>query len=353
MNFKRIILMLFLLVVLGFIASAQKITKNYFADLHKKTIELKNSKEPKPSLPFSNIIIRDARQDTSCLAFFTAEVTYKVDLENGVVPSITNYIKSSYSFSPDSDSSVNLFMVIKKLWLTDLIAVADEVNPTQTKWNPGIIFEAEFFSEKNGLYHTLYKTDTIIATTVSLKGNEDFYIQKAVTTSFEKFSNKQLPDIRFGKKEFTQQNIDNYISGLHSYPITKDSVLKKGVYKTFEEFKNNAPAVTEFEIKKDAMIDVLYATENKQSYLLRDFWGYCDGANIYINSADNFFQLFKCQNTFNVRGFKYIKKRKQVRVENILMFGLAGGVVGKGNKRVVYKGTITSMQLDMGTGELF
>lgn len=75
--------------------------------------------------------------------------------------------------------------------------------------------------------------------------------------------------------------------------IDNNITLKKGIYKTYEEFKNNSPSVPlENEIKSVRLImesllynDIVYHMEidKDKAKEIGDVWGFCDGEFVYIN----------------------------------------------------------------------
>lgn len=75
--------------------------------------------------------------------------------------------------------------------------------------------------------------------------------------------------------------------------IDNNITLKRGIYKTYEEFKNNSPAVPlEYEIKAVRLImesqlynDIVYQMEidKDKAREIGDVWGFCDGKFVYIN----------------------------------------------------------------------
>jgi hypothetical protein len=80
--------------------------------------------------------------------------------------------------------------------------------------------------------------------------------------------------------------------------IIEDSLnLKKGIYKTYEEFKNNSPSVPfEYEIKAVRLImesllynDIVYQMniDKDKAKEIGDVWGFCDGKIVYINMQFN------------------------------------------------------------------
>jgi len=75
--------------------------------------------------------------------------------------------------------------------------------------------------------------------------------------------------------------------------IDNNITLKRGIYKTYEEFKNNSPSVPlEYEIKAVRLImqsqlynDIVYQMEidKDKAKEIGDIWGFCDGKSVYIN----------------------------------------------------------------------
>ena len=113
---------------------------------------------------------------------------------------------------------------------------------------------------------------------------------------------------------------------LPTIPILKTEMPDRGVYKSFNEFKNNNPSIKDFEIKKGQYTDELLITENNQTYPLQNFWGYSDGKNLFIRSADNLFQLIKAGNTFNIKGIKSFSQKYNKTVGNELVSSYLIGI---------------------------
>lgn len=73
--------------------------------------------------------------------------------------------------------------------------------------------------------------------------------------------------------------------------VTKDSVLKKGFYKNFQEYLDNAPSismagfrVTKFiKSKTDSTIVGADFLGDYTTHHVGHIWGFCDGENVYIS----------------------------------------------------------------------
>jgi hypothetical protein len=100
--------------------------------------------------------------------------------------------------------------------------------------------------------------------------------------------------------------------------IDDSTSYKKGLYKTFEEFKTNSPSIplTQEVISSnvvwtDVLHLVMYGLKNNPVYYLKIekeetkkigfIWGFCDGKNVYVNREFNTFSgklVFNPQSKF-------------------------------------------------------
>lgn len=67
--------------------------------------------------------------------------------------------------------------------------------------------------------------------------------------------------------------------------IDKGVVLKQGLYKTYDEFRNNSPSIPlDFEIvSADTGVCYRLKIEKEKADQIGVIWGFCDGKNAYIN----------------------------------------------------------------------
>ena len=276
----------------------------YFKKLEGKSITQNYEKNISADIPFKNIKVIDARPDTSSVGFFRLNFLgsmNKLIFENGLPDEILNFAKSKYRLS-SKDSAKDLLIIIKEYRVSRYAKEMDTRGINTLNWMRGIIVDAELFMQDKNSYHALYKVDSIVTDDSIYSLNQ--LIQRSFSILFDKISNKDFSKLHVGKTEFTYDDIEKHIGSFYNFPILKDSVLKKGVYKNFNEFILNTPSITNYEIHKGKLSDELYVTENNQSYPLQDYWGYCDGKNLFIRSEKNLFQLNKIGSTFNVRGIK-------------------------------------------------
>lgn len=236
---------------------------------------------------------------------------------DGVKRQVERFTSQALAFSGDT-TQPQILMVIKKLWLSDELNFKDQ-GYTQNKlvgpanrdvWSSGIDIGIEFYLKNGDAYYPMYRYDSIIskALTISEYGQE--YVGLALESSLQKLLQMDAKTaVILHKKSFSLAEINLHNEDGFNLPVLRDSILVKGVYMTFEDFKNNRPSHHNFELKKDRFNDVMYLKEaNGTEYVARNIWGYCDGHHAYIHSADNFFLLQRSSNAFYIFGAKTLKR---------------------------------------------
>ncbi|HVX25725.1 MAG TPA: hypothetical protein VHB70_05255 [Parafilimonas sp.] len=347
-----------LLLLVFFNCIAQKnLDSLFFAKMQNRKISLpeKSSSDSIFNLPFHDVQIIDARADTTSIGFLkTMNVTNKLIFKNEFSEVYRNYIQEHYHLTNDSN---NLLILLKTFRITRYAEISGESDINVMDWKGGCLISAELFLVNNSSYHALYKVDTLLIET-----SENETVSELTAQSFrlilKRSENKNLSEMHVGKTAFSFTDIERHINDFYEDKILKDSILNKGVYKNFNEFKSNRPSISNYEVHKGRLSDELFVTENSQTYPIHDFWGYCDGHSLYIKSADNLFQLKKAGNTFNIRGIKSLKRG--LSTNDQILSGITSAAIGlpitsrgieSDNKN--YTAEPTAFQLDMQTGELY
>jgi len=275
----------------------------------------------KASLPFKAVKVIDARYDTA-LRYMPGPK--KIAFVQPLQKEIEKYIKENYQLTNIADSAPALVILIDKLWISSSFETANEEGRGNSVDGQGsmeniqntqeaafaivknaLVIKANVLSETNSGYHPFYSVDTFFVTEKSLTQSTDAeIISHGINSMLDRIVNKPAEALKISCKILLPDDINNYISNKFSIPILTASAYPKGVFKTFDEVKNNQPSIRNFEVVKTKKTDVLYVKDSgATSYPLRDFWGYSDGINLYINKGYNFFRLFKQTNTFVFNGF--------------------------------------------------
>jgi hypothetical protein len=370
----KTILSLIIFVLLFIVSNAQ--IKTHEINLSNKILLDLENESPLQALPFKikKISVIDARFDTCGIGYLSSEnhvlktgvrldtygaiskkawpkvysLTSSVDIAVGNWA--TNYLQSTKNDSLNK----NLLIVIKKLWLSPAAAPALNENEKRGQpnegWDAGVICKLEFYLEKDSIYYPLYRTDSIYTLKENLSDNTSLFITTALRNSLSKLFTVNMDKVFVSGRRLSITDIYTSIKKNRTMPILNTGSFTKGVYKTFDEFKMNAPSLKDYELRKSELGDLLYVKENNAEYPERNAWGYCDGINIFINSGDKYSTVIKNQDAFYFEGIKGIIRKTKHDVPYTSLFNV---VTNTGRKVTKFKGVIKYYQIDMETGEAY
>lgn len=300
--------------------------------------------------------VLDLRDDTSSLGYITTKVSKK--LKQLKFTSATEYIVrnwiSDYLKLDKGNVGDNLVVCLKKLRLSSeatlrIFENRHEGQP-QNGWDEGVLIKIEFYLRKDQFYYPLYRYDSVLNIEGKLPDDAPMFLTTAFSSALSKLFTLNLEHIPESARKLTIEDIVARNNKEIQIPILIETGFKKGVYKSFEEFKMNAPSVAEFEYRKGKMGDVLYVKEGGNEFPDRTAWGFCDGKNIFINSSDIFSELIRDGNTFYFSGVKSITKKA---IHNLMKTSLLNIATNTGEKHSVYSVDKKYYQIDMETGEVY
>jgi len=108
----------------------------------------------------------------------------------------------------------------------------------------------------------------------------------------------------------TKQEIISKLNLFTDLPILKDTAYHDGIYTTFNEFKNNAPAITRFYATiddKDKAVKLYQLMPDSTSKLIENAWGVSVNNELYFYSAGQLYPIEKAGNGFYIA--KYLEPR--------------------------------------------
>lgn len=322
-------------------------------------LEAQQLAPPEIKFPFKTIKILDSRFDTSKIGYTPnrdnlagkKNAFRRMTFRGGNGTAIQTYYNDYYAESL-TPNDFELLIVMKRFWVAGnstsndkRVEVANSVkdnNSIRCKW--------EYYIGKNGNYLPVKRMDTtfiIVNDGLSLKILD--YIKKNLNTLIEvlDFSNAIVQFDKQPKKTLAEIQVFN--DRLNNLPVLQDNLFKKGVYLSFDEFKNNQPSITDFQEKK-----MRYGRFNKntEDYLedmkgqtISNYWGYSDGKDFRYGMLGNE-KIYRIQNTFcffiKVIGYT-------VDQGNQGQFGGSGINTISKNKYEIW----VPFQIDMETGEVY
>lgn len=359
MYFTRILLLL--LITTPYYSFAQNEDDKRFSQTLTEyhTIDAPAAKIELP-LALTAIHVYDARFDTTCIGVVkNAQVLMNRQLKKPVVTAVGDFYNKAVTTSATGDVALHCF--IKRLVLSDNIDIEtrNEGNkPTTTTPGSnemtGILYTAEFYGKKGDGYFALYRFDTTITGRKDLPRGADEYLSMALLASIQKMQRIDTDKALAGRKlelddirMFNQQRTN--IAILHNAP-------KKGIYMSFMDFCNNKPLDKEFTIDRGNKVDFLYIkNEKNEEVLTEDIWGYSDGTNIFIYSANNFFKLYRTGNTFKLFGakdFSHIRTLNLLKARPVDLIA-PNSHFSREQTKSKYNLVQEYLQLDMETGKLY
>lgn len=313
-------------------------------------INLQNISHNK-KLPFNHISIIDSRYDTAKVGYIKQGNSYKKLILSSRF--FENQLNSALRSNFDSSQKTSLLIVIKNLWLNEII-LKDEVPISQCT------FKLELYLKIDTNYFPLIRLDSVYVSKGILKEDKS----NLLAAPFEK-SLTQLEKINFHKvlsgRQLSLTDIEHYNNSRFNKPIFS-TALQKGIYYSFADFLENRPDSQLFEAEFGKLTDQLYLNEKGEKKLLTDFWAFCDGPKLYINGGFNFFELTRENNTFEFWGnselIKYFSANPQLKAENnsawSAVHALGQYAFERGiNKLMTPKNTKRPFQLNMENGDIY
>ncbi|WP_276504273.1 hypothetical protein [Terrimonas pollutisoli] len=314
-------------------------------------------------IPVTSIRVYDSRFDTSCLGIIKNGVSSRLRLLKSR-RNLRHELKAFFTHLADpilKDSvDVELCCFVKKLILSDHIVtdVNEEKKLSAKKYdteeNGGLLFIAEFYAWVNNYYIPLCRFDTILGGDKNIIRGGDQYLQDALKASLQKVATVNWEKAMLKNNKLSRDKISEYNNTRFNLAIL-NSHPAKGIYRNFEDFKNNTPLPIEYTLDKNKTGDFLYVKNEKgEDTLYMNLWGYSDGKDMFIFSASNFFKLHRSNNGFKIYGAKDFTSKRNLRAN----FGLIDLVspnsnYSKSQTRSKYYLIKSFFILDMETGELY
>lgn len=287
----------------------------------KKTVELTPLKESIFLQNLKTIEVVDARADSTAIGLASVRHIPFFTISQGRFSyDVQHFLNSSIHFTnPDSFSVV---MVFKKFWLTSGLdeemeqQIQNAEIDSNSKKISSLLIRIEFYLKRASAHFILYRYDTMITRNLYVSRDASALVEEALILSLSRLKEMEskFQTIADTRRKFSWDEINAHNQKQYDLPVLNDSSLVRGVYFSFEEFKNNTPRQKDFEVDKDKLIDLIFTKQADGSLTpIRDAWGYCDGKNMFIRSMDNYFMLQRKCNAFYIYGAKEFKHKKRAK----------------------------------------
>ena len=279
-------------------------------DLPKVTIDLRNADPLSPGV-FSHFEVIDERPDTARIGIHTLVRTLgpsrnrQLVFQHPAALEISDYLNTHFARPGASWSAL---IVLRGLWLSDANYLKEEKvkNPDVLEERTHIRLKAEIYAVNDSVYIPIVRYDTLQTykrgNTYNQFNTYYHFWEKDLTgvlgDMLDSASGLVPTRVQHGR-HLHREDILQFNRSRFDAAITVNSPLNRGVYANFEEFRNNAPSIPNFEIKQEKKEQILYIKDaNGNSYYSHDAWGYCDGKTIYIMRGGILYQVWKEGNAF-------------------------------------------------------
>jgi len=254
------------------------------------------------SFPFSGIVVRDIRPDTTKLGFYRSTKdrnSYKYRFANNTVEELTNFLASHFNSNLQPGSPNQLVIFIKKLWLSEFDSAELSLHNTHTK-NAWLYLKAEYYLQTPAAFHPLYRVDTVIYARKQNGYTSGGFISNTFVQSMATLNRLDFGQV-MQKKKMTLEQVEAFNNRYAPTPSLPKPA--KGVYLSYNDFKNGTPSASEFEVRFESLTDIIYVKEQDgKLYPRRNVWGFSDGEITFIRMGSNFFPLYNQQKTWEFYG---------------------------------------------------
>ena len=306
------------------------------------------------NININGIRILDSRNDTTDVGYSPETKARKYCFKGGFINEMNNWFLKYLSITANNINGTTLFVDIKKLRISDQacpkIMSNGEQGQPNNGWNKGVIVKIEYYLQKDSSFTPLYRFDSIIPLRGDLERYAEEFISIGLRASLVKLFTLEASNALFSKNKILLGDILRVNKREHDLPVYSVINHKKGIYKTFEDFKKNTISPIDFELREGRMGDILYVKENGNEYPLRNAWGFCDGEADYINSGNKYSQLVRSGYNFYFSGIKAISRKTEHVFTESSLFNYA---TDTGIKRTSFSIDMRYLQLDMKNGMVY
>ena len=292
MNYRTLLTPL-LLAALN--AAAQ--TPVSLSSIHAVPIRLRqpsdNGSEPSVASPgFSRFEVIDERTDTTRIGIHTCDPDFgrnydrQLVFEHSAASEIAGYLNQHFA---RPGSPYTALVILRTLWLSDANYVRAEYlrHPEHRLERTHIRLRTEIYAIHGDRYIPVLRFDTLqTAMKRRIIGERSPYFEwgsnlAAILDVLADSASSVTRAREDENRSVALADIRQFNASRFHAPINDDQPAR-GVYANFEEFRNNAPSIQNFEIREENHERVLYIRESGATYYKHDAWGYSDGKDIYI-----------------------------------------------------------------------
>lgn len=300
---KTITTLFFLLAIAGFVTAQD----NSSVDLEIPVLQ----RDLSPSI--ASIEIMSNLGDSTFIGILPSEypnVRTNVIISKGVQRWLQEYVGQAFSSSFDTSGK-------KALWVFNALRVGkDSSNAGITSF---VKLSADIYNNTLSGYQleNLFDT-TLVSTDPNIDLGEELAI--AINTLYDKSVantssaiKQQLQFSQIGNKPLTKSSLIQSLQAETNLKILSDSIYQTGVFKSFQEFIDNAPSITNFYTLVDSnsnQVQLYELTADSSSQLIANAWGISINNELYRYQDGQLYAIEKDGSSFTLSKYLDYRTRK-------------------------------------------
>ena len=299
-----------------------------------RTLDINKNEHANVQLLYDTIMFKDVRYDTSFIAIvyplfhFSKTYNVKLNLDNGFAKNVSNYFNYYYKTN-NNNSHKELVCYIKKFSITlqyDFLEHYNEGDLRDDILNL-VNIEVECYYKSGDTLFPAARFDTAYAHHFpEIILNMSSILKELLKPLMNKIESINAESV-IKRKSYTEEEITERYAKRFDIPILTTNIYKKGVYKNFNEFRNNTPSIDSFNISADKIkvsaanqrssyqeslfrriiqkrnTAIFLYNKNNQLITPSEIFGYCDGSTLWIQHGAFYYPLVRISNAFE---FMYI-----------------------------------------------
>lgn len=253
------------------------------------------------TLPISHVQIIDVRPDTSKFGVYTFLAgRYQYTFEKPIAAELNVFFNSylENQFHPFGDT---IIAYVKKMWIGEYDSI--NIERQLRKRMRQLFLKIEFYQKKERCFYPLYRYDTCLFIQHAPGKQTMEPLESVLTGSVRKLFLLKA-DSYTRLTCVTEEKVTALNEIPFMYPVIQDSLPAKGVFKSFEDFRNNQPRHRQFTIEFGKTSDQVFIPGEKiADSALIDYWGVCDGDHVFMKIGLNLFPLFRSGANYDLYAF--------------------------------------------------
>lgn len=305
--------------------------------------------------PFKQIIVLDKRFDSSKLGYTNSGFIKgysKITLDQSWSATLNSYFINNL----DSSSNKSLIIVLKSFWLqrgaldhlvqkkitkTGMAGSGDYggVYPSD---GGACIADMDIYVQSDSTLQALFRIEDVFINMSKRyrRSSLDQFFFLPFDSIARRLNGLSVPDVLAKKRRLSWTEVHNHYDERFKLTILLDGAIKKGVFKTFDDFRQNKPSETNFRFVNGRVTDELYVGDKGNEDIITEYWGFYDGKDLYIQTGLSAFKAIRQQDTFEIFGAKSVNNYHNDPGQNDIRF------TGYEIERKI-------LQLNMNTGKIY